>query len=1616
MKKYHLIFCLFGFFLTCTPAFSQISLKLNRGDKLTNNPLLEVSIVGAKDAKQMCVSEDPGFQGAEWQPFSSNFQFRLDSLEGTHYVFVKVRPENGKPSEAVAQKIILDTRPPRHGFFSVVGGTYVTSPEGIALEIFAKDAAEMIISNRPDFKNAHWIGYRTRLLWRIPEGEGKKEIYLKFRDKAKNETATLRQAVVLDKTPPQNGSLRILIDSSKIDPDTKVRISRQNKAQIDLKIFAEDAKYMILSNNSSFFGRKWEYYKDFIENWEISSRKDGIYRVYVKFKDLAQNESGIYADTLIIDTAPPYGCKIRIGEGKKRTNQHILPLTLRAIEAHEMRLSLDSAFTKSDWEKFRPQRPFTLPEKDGFYTLYAVFRDFVGNVSEVVKTTIELDKTPPQDDTVRIISALPYTLEDHIRVKLKAKDAVQMQLSMQADFSDTPWRSYTTAPQKVRLSANLGPQVVYARFRDHTGNISKPCSDTILVANKPALCRIDVSGKKRFCTAKNKQLSLSISAVNASEMQISESPKFEQAAWQPYQTEKKITLSEDDGEKTIFARFRNDYGVQSPTVQTRVILDRSVPDGKLLLNGGNFVSMQSLINVKLEASGADFMKIGFSPDLSDVFWQNYKENHTLDLGVEKGSRTIYAQLKDAAGNESPIFSDSVNYAILPVRNGIRIDGGAKYTNHPEGRVNLQLDSRHAVAMRIGNSPDFQGVSWEDFQPSKAWQLDNSEGKKRVYVQYKSQTDTKSAVYADSIVLDRVPPTASLSLQLNAQSKQNPVLEVLPRAKGAAYMQISDSAVFDHAYWEVYQEKPVLRRFFRRGKKIIYARFRDEAGNISTVVSDTAVLEINPYFADFQIDRGKKQTTNQDKKVTLAISCRAAEQMMISQHPKFAGAKWEAYRTEKKWVLAGEDGEKTIYIKFRSSTHTESLPLSRKILLDRTPPSNLAISVDGGAESTFNAYVEVAVKADGAVGMQLSTHKNFEGATWQAYSPHPFRLDLPVKGGLHTVYARFKDSQGNVSKIISDDILLEVRPLETAFLINRGALYTNNRQGKVMLNFQGRYVAEILVSNAADFSGAHWQSYQENLSWTLSAGDGEKQVFVRFRSKTKTESAPVSQKIVLDRQPPQQGDLRLSQDAQTMWGRIKVEAKAEGAAQMQISEDKSFAQLRWLPFTDLPQHFQLSGGDGEKTVYARFRDVAGNVSAVVRKSYRLDTTPPQAVHLLLNGGKTYINQIQVPVKLLAEDAAQMRLASRPEAFTDTLAWQPYRSDFSWEIAPHLGTQRVFAQVRDEAGNTSHPVNASVLLDTLPPTNAAFYIAEGTHCAHPTKTVNLVLSASGAAQMIVGNSSDFSDGVWETFKRQKKWLLGGEDGRKTVYVQFADEAGNASELLEQEIVLDRTAPKGEIMVNEGAKITNNPAVLLQCNISDAAETILSTHRKFSGAKWQPFAPEQTFLLPARNGKKVIYARFRDSLRNESETYTAEILLDMQPPSPKSVQVNLPPEAGKDNLLQVEQQQVTLYFVAKDAAFIRLANSEEALKNTDWQAFFVERGKNWMKIAHELTPLDLQAAAEGRNPTWKAKEVGIQGQLKKVYYQLKDEAGNESGVFTKEIMLYAPKPMEVFIWKWQ
>jgi hypothetical protein len=174
-------------------------------------------------------------------------------------------------------------------------------------------------------------------------------------------------------------------------------------------------------------------------------------------------------------------------------------------------------------------------------------------------------------------------------------------------------------------------------------------------------------------------------------------------------------------------------------------------------------------------------------------------------------------------------------------------------------------------------------------------------------------------------------------------------------------------------------------------------------------------------------------------------------------------------------------------------------------------------------------------------------------------------------------------------------------------------------------------------------------------------------------------------------------------------------------------------------------FQLSAGDAIKTIHLQVRDALGVEGVEVTASVVLDTTPPGAPTLRLGDGSGFTSQTDpLPFSLngsdpgasgVASGVAFMRVGATVTSGQVDAPRRTYQRDDVFTRGSNAqGPVQVFAQLIDNAGNSSAPVSATVVVDSLVPTGTSIAISDGAAATKPgyTNEVRVFLQVSANAE--------------------------------------------------------------------------------------------------------------------------------------------------------------------------------------------------------------------------------------------------------------------------------------------
>lgn len=1019
--------------------------------------------------------------------------------------------------------------------------------------------------------------------------------------------------------------------------------------------------------------------------------------------------SGFYAPKIVTGM-------IAINDGAPMTNdpQGYVILKIQAVGAAEMCISNNGSFVGARWEAYDVRKQWRLiADVDGLKTVYARFRNATKDeVSEVAVAEILLDRQPPTDGWININNGAEFTnvADRKVNLTLNAVDAKEMRVSNRADFMSARWLPYTADITGWYLTGQDGVKRVYAQFRDIALNMTPVVSDTIMLDRMPPLNpKIRINSDELY--TQKAEVKLQLYCEGAKEYKIKG-----QENWEVYAPEVKHTIpSNETGEKAVYVIFKDAVGNVSRPVFDKIILDVTPPQSpKVLIASGNKYTKTADVDLKVSAPGASEIMVSNSPIFDGGKWQSMPPSFILPVwtfSLDEGVKKVYVKFRDQAGNESEVASDDIILdRSAPTNTSIKIstkDGGIDaVTRDTLGRVNLKILAQDARYMMISNSSTFYDAKWEIYRDTISdWQLSSDmDAEKYVYAKFRDKAGNVSQPVFDKIVLDRQPPV-DLRIQINngATYTNRDTVTLSLGARGAHDMKITNGTDFSNAKWQPFTTE--VRGWQIEGRNNdtlkISVIYRDLAQNeskpiVGRIIKDTQA----PYDCELTINRGDTITNQPNKVVILGPKARGADFMMLSNSSDFSSARWQRYSdVNMSYILAGEDGQKTVYIKYKDNAGNISEVKTATIKLDRQPPYEGKVTINDGDKGTNVQEVTITLEAKDAVSMQVTNDYTFqEVKDWEPYKTQKKHV-LVGNNGVKTVYARFKDKAGNVSKVAAARIGFDTNaPRDGRIFVNRGAKYCTNINGYVEIFTETLDATFMKISNTSNFDSAQWKPYQILVSdWPLGGDDGPKVVHIKFKDDVGNESNPIRDSIYLDRQEPFGEEIAINNGERfTNKNVVTLRLTVEGATQMMISNTRNFVSpAKWEPYTEA-KLWPLISTEGEKTVYAKFRDDAGNTSYVAASTIMLDSRPPSPGVVKLNNGQPLTKKAEVSVQLNANEATEM-MVSTSSTF-EGANWQEYQAKFNYSFTETVGFKRLFVKFRDACKNETKAIFGDVTLES------------------------------------------------------------------------------------------------------------------------------------------------------------------------------------------------------------------------------------------------------------------------------------------------------------------------------
>ncbi|MFA6423509.1 MAG: Ig-like domain-containing protein [Patescibacteria group bacterium] len=561
------------------------------------------------------------------------------------------------------------------------------------------------------------------------------------------------------------------------------------------------------------------------------------------------------------------------------------------------------------------------------------------------------------------------------------------------------------------------------------------------------------------------------------------------------------TVGSGDGTATVAMSVGTDTAGNTITAAPTSGADFTVDNTAPIVNAGADKTTNTQFTQDATVTGAStyqWSKISGTGTIT--FGSETAEDSTISADTDT-TYVIRLTATDAAGNSASDEMTLVWDTAPPTADGISINTGATYTT--SRTVNIAITN---AADAGGSGLDQMTFSndnstWSDYESYGAsktgWSLAaGADSARTVYLKLKDHAgNTTTASISSSIILDTTVPAGTIAINASSDytNSTNITLNITATdTNGINQMKISTNADLSGSDWESYATTKSSTIAAPDGTKTVYIQFNDNAGNNSTIVSDTILLDTASPSVGIQIsgtsgDNSYYKTAAPT--VTLTPTDGTGSGASTTYYRWGGTGSFTAYTTI---LTVPNEGTNTLnyYGTDLAGNSGVSSYSTQEIKVDTIVPT-ASISIDPASPNgTDEWYKTVAPTVtlsatDAASGQKEIKYK------WNTTDYATYDSALTAPDGTNTLYYYSVDNAGNISSVTSQVLKVDTTPPSVADLNYVTTNPTNNLA--VIFNWQG----------ASDASGSGIDHYLVTIGSTTGASNLEDLAISTTNSFTKT---------------------------------------------------------------------------------------------------------------------------------------------------------------------------------------------------------------------------------------------------------------------------------------------------------------------------------------------------------------------------------------------------------------------------------------------------------------------------------------------------------------------------------
>lgn len=808
---------------------------------------------------------------------------------------------------------------------------------------------------------------------------------------------------------------------------------------------------------------------------------EGDRTVCAAFGNVAGNWSDPVSDTVRYDLRRPAG---DLTLAAAVTNDTRIGVTLSYdADTAAMRLGSGSSCSSGVWSEPSTSTDWNLAALDGPQQVSVQYRDAAGNLSDCITRTVTLDRQGPVPSAFQVggngVQPL-YSRQRQVSVTVNtnAPDCAKVELSEDSGFAFGVQSSAacTLSAAAFTLEDREGLHTVYVRYTDTLGNVGPSVGANVVLDSAEPSAAISINNGAASTSEPIGNVNLRLTSASANSpldrMKIANltagtcTAALAATTATGVQNNVPWTLADagnnQEGERYVCYSVSNMAGTWSTPVSDSVYYDRLAPTGGVAF--GATVTSDTLVAVTLSYSaGAVSMKLSGDPSCGPGQWVEASTSAIWNLPGFDGVQSVSAQFRDAAGNVSACYSDTITLDRTGPNPAAFMVAGNGVNPMYAGQVTLSVSASSAAAdcasTEFAEDPGFV-LSTASYPScslvgSPYELIDTSQGARTLYARFVDALGNVGPVAVASFVFDTIAPqSATLTVDRGALTNQSNVT-LLVGATGADQMQVAAGAACAGA-WTGFLTNVPQTLSAGDGPYPFAVRLRDLAGNQSACLTQTVVLDqtVSPYaVAVTGADGGTAATLSQLVAVSLSGVDSDVVEMKVSNLPNLGDASWVPVETTFAWLLQSGDGTRTVYVRLKDQAGNER-QAQASITLDQTPPAVPVLAAadnDGDGFALASNHVELTWSSSAAPdlkGYRLERLISAPGATFQVIAaslPATATTFTDSSAGLNgkSLYYRIRaeDVLGNVSAYSNMAPAETFAPASGAQIIHRSGTTT-----------------------------------------------------------------------------------------------------------------------------------------------------------------------------------------------------------------------------------------------------------------------------------------------------------------------------------------------------------------------------------------------------------------------------------------------------------------------------------------------------------------------------------------------------------------------------------------------